>query len=306
MPRIFSANRDRRYYRNLRVFASSVFLVVSLSLYFGLPLLQTYDALHPSRFPVGQVSPADLDLDYVDVTLHTEDGLNLYGWYVPSTNRAAIILVHAFNGNRTGTMYHAALLAKHGYGVLLYDTRTQGESEGDLYALGWEDHLDIFAALDYLRQRPEVDADRIGVLGLSAGAKATLYAAAQTDEIAAVVAEGTRWRTFEDLLIATEPGEYIWIPTEWFSYKYAEVASGIQNPIPLSQVVSQIAPTPMFLIAAGGETATSQAYFDAVDGPKSLWVRDEPGHQIDALFDQPEEYEHRVVGFLDQALLRED
>jgi pimeloyl-ACP methyl ester carboxylesterase len=306
MPRFFSANRDRRYYKNLTAFAGSVFLVVSLNLYFGLPLLDTYTALHPARFPVGQVSPADLDLDYVDVTLHTEDGLNLYGWYVPSTNRAAIILVHAFNGNRTGTVYHAALLAKHGYGVLLYDTRTQGESEGDLYALGWEDHLDIYAALDYLQQRPEVDAERIGVLGLSAGAKATLYAAAQTDEIAAVVAEGTRWRTFEDLLIATEPGEYIWIPTTWFSYKYAEVVSGIQNPTPLSQVVSQIAPTPMLIIAAGGETATSQAYFDAVDGEKTLWVRDKPGHQIDALFDQPEEYEHRVVGFLDQALLRED
>ena len=53
----------------------------------------------------------------------TEDDLTLQGWYIPSTNRAAVVLVHAFNGNRTGTIYHAALLAKHGYGVLLYDTR---------------------------------------------------------------------------------------------------------------------------------------------------------------------------------------
>jgi pimeloyl-ACP methyl ester carboxylesterase len=306
MPRIFSAKRDGRYYRNLTVFAGSVILVVSLSLYFGLPLLQAYNAMHPTRFPVGSVSPADLDLDYIDVTLSTEDNLTLHGWYVPSTNRAAIILVHAFSGNRTGTIYHAALLANHGYGVLLYDTRTQGESEGDLYALGWEDHLDVFAALDYLQQRPEVDPERIGVLGLSAGAKAALYAATQTDEIAAVVAEGTRWRTFEDLLIAAEPDWYIWIPTEWLSYKYAEVASGIQNPTPLSQAVSQMSPTPMLLIAAGGEMATSQAYFDAANEPKTLWVRDESGHQIDALFDQPEEYDHRVVGFLDQALLQDD
>ena len=62
----------------------------------------------------------------------------------------------------------------------------------------------------------------------------------------------------------------------------------------------------MFLIAAGGDMATSQAYFDAADEPKTLWVREEPGHQIDALFDQPTEYEQRVVGFLDQVLLQDN
>jgi hypothetical protein len=305
MPRIFSAKRDRRYYKNLMVFAGSVILIASLGLYFGLPLWQAHGAMHPPRHPIGSVSPADLDLDYIDVTLPTEDGITLHGWYIPSTNRAAVILVHAFNGNRTGTIYHAALLAKHGYGALLYDTRAQGESEEALNALGWEDHLDVFAALGYLQQRPDVDPERIGVLGLSAGAKASLYAATETDEIAAVVAEGTRWRTFEDLLIAIKPHEYIWIPTEWLSYKYAEIASEIRNPTPLSQAVSRISPTPMLLIAAGGELATSQAYFDAAGEPKTLWIRDEPGHQIDALFDEPEEYERRVVGFLDQALLQD-
>jgi pimeloyl-ACP methyl ester carboxylesterase len=306
MPRIFSAKRGRRYYRNLTVFAGSIILVVSLSLYFGLPLLQAYNAMHPPRFPVGAVSPADLGLDYMDVTLSTEDNLTLRGWYIPSTNRAAVILVHAFNGNRTGTIYHAALLANHGYGVLLYDTRSEGESEGDMNAAGWEDHLDVFAALDYLQQRPEVDAERIGVLGLSAGAKTALYAATQTAEIAAVVAEGTRWRTFEDLLIAAEPDWYIWLPGQWVAFKYIEIASGVRNPTSLRQAVSEMSPKSLLLITAGGEMATSQAYFDAAGEPKTLWVRDEPGHQIDALFDQPEEYEHRVVGFLDQALLQDD
>ena len=303
MLRLFSAKRDRRYYKNLLVFSGSVILVASISLYFGLPLLEVYNAMHPHRFPVGSVSPADLDLDYIDVALPTQDNLTLHGWYIPSNNRAAVILVHASNGNRTGTIYHAALLAKHGYGVLLYDARTQGDSEGDLYVVGWEDHLDVFAALDYLQQRPEVDPERIGVLGLSVGAKTALYAATQTDEIAAVVAEGTRWRTFEDMLVAAEPDWYIWLPAEWVVFKYIEIASGVRNPTPLRQAVSQMSPTPLLLITAGGEMATSQAYFDAAREPKELWVRDEPGHQIDALFDQPEEYERRVVGFLDQFLL---
>ena len=197
--------RDRQYYINLAKFAGWIILIVTLVLYFGIPIYQVYLAMHPARFPIGDISPADFDLEYEDVAIFTEDEIQLQGWYIPSKNHAAVILVHAFNGNRTGTIYHASLLAKHGYGVLLYDTRTQGESGGDLYALGWEDHLDILAAIEYLQQRQEIDSDKIGVLGLSAGAKAALYAATQSDEIAAVVAEGTRWRTFDDLMLEMKP-----------------------------------------------------------------------------------------------------
>jgi len=306
MPPIISAKRDRQYFTNLLKFTGALVLIAAVGLYFGIPILQAHRGMHPPRFPIGSVSPAALGLDYLDVSLVTEDDLTLYGWYIPSQNRAAVILAHAFNGNRTGTIYHAQLLANHGYGALLYDTRSEGESEGELNALGWEDHLDVFAALDYLQQRPEIDPERIGVLGLSAGAKTALYAATQSDEIAAVVAEGARWRTFEDLLLAATPDWYIWLPTEWLAFQYAELVSGVHNPTPLREAISQMSPVPMLLIAAEGETANCQAYYDAAGEPKTLWKRNEPGHQIDALFDEPEEYEERVIGFFDQALLKTD
>jgi hypothetical protein len=297
--------RDRTYFKNLFLFTARVFAVVAFLLYFGLPILDAYSALHPHRFPIGDVSPTDMGLNYIDVTLVTSDDLKLYGWYVPSTNGAAVILVHAYNGNRTGMIYHAELLAKYGYGSLLFDTRTQGESEGELYALGWEDDLDIEAALDYLLKRPEIDPERIGVLGLSAGAKASLFTATQNEAISAVVVEGTRWRTFKDMLLATEPGGYIWLPTEWVSWQFVEWVTGIHNPTPLREAVPQITSTPLLLITADAELATSRAYYDLTQGPATLWVRDEPGHQIDALFDEPEEYEQRVIGFFNQALLLE-
>ncbi|MBI9046435.1 MAG: prolyl oligopeptidase family serine peptidase [Anaerolineaceae bacterium] len=305
MTKIFSEKRDRQYYRNLAVFAMRLFLVLGILLYFGIPILQVYFAMHPNRFPIGDISPADIDLEYEDVTLIAEDGIELKGWYIPSRNKAAVILVHAFNGNRTGMIFHAELLAKHGYGVLLNDTRTQGESGGDLYALGWDDHMDVMAAVDYLQQRPDVDPDKIGALGLSAGSKAALYTVTQTDSIAAVVAEGTRWRTFQGMMIEMKPKWYIWIPTEWVSYKYAEIVSGNINPTPLKQAISQMAPVPIMLIAAEAELSNSQAYYDAAKEPKEIWIRNEPGHQIDAIHDQPDEYERRVIGFMDQYLLPE-
>jgi predicted alpha/beta hydrolase len=300
----FSPKHDRRYCRNLIKFSVTVVFVAAIVLYIGLPIWDVENALHPTKFAIGSVSPADLGLNYTDVALYTQDKLTLRGWYVPSTNHAAVILVHAFNGNRTGTIYHAALLARRGYGVLLYDTRTQGESDGEQYALGWEDHSDILAAVEYLSRRPDVDPDRIGVLGLSAGAKAALYAAAQTDAIAAVVAEGARWRTFEDLLGVAGLEDYPGIPAAWLSYQYAELVTGIRNPIPLIQAISHMKSTPIYLIAGRGDLTINQAYFDAAQVPITLWARDVTGHQIGAIFDEPEEYERRIIGFLDETLLR--
>jgi hypothetical protein len=302
MPSIFSTKRDWCYYRNLTI---ATILALLIGGYFGFSLFEANRRMHPARFPIGSISPADLGLDYTDITLSTRDGLTLQSWYVPSTNDAAVILVHAFNGNRTGTIYHAALLAEHGYGVLLYDTRAQGESEGDLYAWGWDAHWDVIAGLDYLQHRPEVDPERIGVLGLSAGAAIAIRAAAETGEISAVVAEGSGWPTLEDWLITAEPVDAIWVPEIWVMYKWVEVVTGIWNPMPVSQAVSRIAPTPLLLIAAGEDRAFARACFDAASEPKTFWNRDEPGH-IDALFTHPDEYERRVIGFLDQALLQDN
>jgi hypothetical protein len=189
--------------------------------------------------------------------------------------------------------------------VLLYDTRTQGESDGDLYRLGWEDHLDVFAALEYLQQRPDVDQEKIAALGLSAGSKAVLYAATQSDSIAAVVVEGTRWNTFEDYLVGMETKWFIWIPADWLAYQVGEWVAGVPSTTPLHEAVAQMS-TPLLLITADAELKSSQAYYDAAQGPKEIWIRDEPGHQIDALFDEPEEYEQRVIGFLNQALFHLD
>ena len=63
------------------------------------------------------------------------------------------------------------MLARHGYGVLLFDRRGEGESEGDPNTLGSAGARDLEAALAFLRGRPDVDPDRIGGLGLRSGAR---------------------------------------------------------------------------------------------------------------------------------------
>jgi hypothetical protein len=100
------------------------------------------------------VTPKEnLGTAYENVTLHTSDGLELDGWYVPSRNGAAVI---AFPG-RAGSQAHARMLARHGYGVLLFDRRGEGASEGDPNALGWGGDRDIDAAVLITAKHGEID-----------------------------------------------------------------------------------------------------------------------------------------------------
>jgi pimeloyl-ACP methyl ester carboxylesterase len=287
------------YFRNLLV---ATLAALAFAFYVVLPLIEGYQTLRPTRYPIGDVTPAALGLAYEDVTLTTRDGLKLYGWYIPSQNRAAVIDVHAYNGNRTGVIYHAQLLAEQGYGVLLFDLRAHGESQGKIFAMGWDADQDILAALEYLQDRPEVDPQRIGVLGLSIGAEIALQTAAGDQRLKAVVLEGCGYRTYQDWLLIRDPYWPILLPGIWASFRAAELLSGVAQPLPSDLLIDKISPTPLLLISAGRENLINQAYFEAAKPPKYQWVRPEEGH-IDALFVRPEEYRQKVLPFLEQALL---
>jgi len=247
------------------------------------------------------VPEANLGVEYEHVSFTTADGLELKGWYVPSRNGAAVI---AFPG-RSGPQKHTRMLARHGYGVLLFDRRGEGESEGDPNAFGWGGEQDIKAAIAFLQRRPDVDPDRIGGLGLSVGGELMLHTAAETDALKAVVSEGASGRSvFEDLDTPgqswAEPGSVIGAAIT----ASLAVFSNQPPPTNLKHLVPRISPRPVFLIHAGIGTENVNDVYDRIaPEPTTLWKIPEGGH-TGGLTARPEEYERRVVGFFDEALLR--
>ena len=289
--------RPRRYARRglLAVGAALVaFLVV-------VPVALSYAFTHVGR-PV--VPAPDLGATHEDVTFTTEDGLVLQGWYIPSRNGAAVI---AFPG-RSGPQRHARMLVRHGYGVLLFDRRGEGESQGDPGALGWGMDRDLRAALDYLRRRPDVEGGRIGGLGLSVGGELLLETAAESDVLRAVVSEGAGIRSVREALETSGAGRVLSVPY-WAATTVATAVFSNQLPPPsLKDLVGRISPRPVLLIHAtkgqGGEEL-NPVYFAAAREPKERWEIPEAGH-TGGLEARPEEYERRVVAFLDRALLGGD
>ena len=70
----------------------------------------------------------------------------LSGWYVPSRNGAAVVLLHGAGSTRSAVLPHAVVLADDGFGVLLYDARGHGRSQGRAMDFGWYGDLGVAAA----------------------------------------------------------------------------------------------------------------------------------------------------------------
>ena len=264
----------------------------------ALPASLAYVASHAAR---AEVPAAELGTAYEDVKLQTSDGLELEGWYVPSRNGAAVIV---FPG-RSGTRKQARMLAANGYGVLLYDRRGEGASEGDPNGWGWDFDKDIRAGIDFLKQRADVEPGKIAGLGLSVGGEMLLQTAAEDPDLAAVVSEGAGARTRAEEVSDTEGIDKA---GTFLTYLARDAANAVfTNQMPpqhLEELIPKIAPRPILLIHAGRRDVgtLSPAYYRAAGSPKQIWRVPAGGH-TDGIDVRPREYERRVVSFLDDALL---
>lgn len=111
----------------------------------------------------------------------------------------AVIVLHGCNGVSPNTRTWGRRLASWGYAALILDSFTSRKIENicghGLDLSGRERGKDALAAAAYLRTRPDIDADHIGLLGYSHGgwsalaaARAQLVAESGTKPFAAIVA----------------------------------------------------------------------------------------------------------------------
>ena len=68
-------------------------------------------------------TPTDFGLPYEEVTVISEDGFKLVGWYILGDNGAAIIAQHGLKSNRSAMLEEAEMLHDSGYSVLVTSTR---------------------------------------------------------------------------------------------------------------------------------------------------------------------------------------
>ena len=86
----------------------------------GYDALGVYMWTEPVPRTVCCQTPGDYGLVYEEVSLDSCDDTTLAGWYLPSQNGAAVIMLHGYGGTRLQVLPQAAMLGNAGYGVLLY------------------------------------------------------------------------------------------------------------------------------------------------------------------------------------------
>jgi len=110
-----------------------------------------------------------------------------------SERRPAFMVLHGFgsNMNSTNVLEPCAMLEKLGYVTLRFDMPGCGESEGEKGRLICLDQVQATSdALTFLAKHPNVEGDRIAVIGSSFGAAVAVYTGGVDARVAGVISSG--------------------------------------------------------------------------------------------------------------------
>jgi alpha-beta hydrolase superfamily lysophospholipase len=272
---------------------------------------------HPDEFS----SPAEYGLPFAPVMFPSGDGLNLHGWFIPApggppfsaededwtgNSKGTIVLCHGRFGSKDPDLKYVPWLREAGYNCFLFDFRGHGRSEGDYTSFGYHERKDLLAAVELLQGK---GVDRVGVIGFSLGAVVAIGAAAESEQIRTVVADGA----FVELKKALARGAEERHVPRWlirllgpsiFWLAGRRVGGELQQAEPL-RWVDRIAPRALFLIHGEEDPYASvedvRRLYDAAGEPKELWIARGARHRrVDQVY--PEEYRTRVLRFFDRYL----
>jgi len=113
-------------------------------------------------------TPASWGLAYEDVSLGTEDGVKLHGWYIPRQGSDRVLLfLHGNAGNISHRGDSVAIFHRLGLNVLIFDYRGYGQSQGEPSEQGL--YQDAAAAWNYLIETRNFDSEDIILFGRSLG-----------------------------------------------------------------------------------------------------------------------------------------
>lgn len=253
----------------------------------------------PERRPVA-VSNTALGIAGAERVSFRAGEIELVGFYAPSRNRRAVLLVHGAGGDRNSMLPEARWLARRGYGVLSYDLPGHGESGGEIR---WAEpeRASVRAAVDWLSRNGGVDAKGVGALGFSLGGYVLVQVAAVEPRLSALVLSGT----------PSDPVDQVRFQHARYSV-FSQLPAlfvlrqgGMDLSVRALDYVGRVAPRPLLVI--GGEndqtvpSNMAEALFRAAGEPKQLYIIPHADHG--SYFERGgAAYESKLVEFFEQAL----
>ncbi len=262
-----------------------------------------YDVLHPPRIVPPGYTLVKENIEFKSVDLLTEDGIRLSAWYTPPEDErkgVVILLAHGYGDNRPEWVY--AMIAKHGYGVLAWDARAHGESEGVISTIGYREVLDVKAALDFALAQPGVE--HVGAWGGSMGGATLIRATASLPQIEALVVDSS-FSSLGEEVDYLAPYPFVNPLAKWMLTFVLD--HDLYSASPLEKI-SEISPRPVYIIQGSADKVASPdsafKLYNAAQDPRYLWVEEGARH-LGTFQENPRRYERRVIRFFDEAFFGE-
>lgn len=285
----------------MKWFLSSFLLIFILSVgFFCKSYFDLYRDLNIHATEITSNSPL---LQKAELKYHLgHDGQKIAFYSFPVKKpKAAIILVHGYSnpGGKNQMLDHVDYLNKAGYSAYLLDLRSFGDSDGKKISLGTKEWLDLLSFYDYLRLLPENKNLKIGYLGFSMGASASITALAQSGK--------------GDFLIASVPFSS---PESLYSFRlkqnqvfsfFTKLALRAQLGFnyPQYSAINNISKirVPLLIFQATKDEYVNQNdaqdLYNLANSPKEFWQADS-GHDIHSTL--PQDFQQHVLTFLNKNL----
>ena len=256
----------------------------------------------------------EVNYQTAEIRFPSNDGFDLCALLMTpeKTNGHIIVICHGLAHDKRSGVRFVQYLLREGYTLLAIDFRNHGDSEGDVTTYGYFEKRDLHAAIQYLR-KTFGSAPRIGVLGASMGASIALQAAAETDELSALVLDSPfaslKTITYEWADQKTHmPRLLLHVPMHLGYFLYELYTNCRVLEIEPVEKVKKLS-CPIFLIHGAKDDKIpahhSREIFENATGEKELWIAKDAGHLGTYLYYR-HEYETRVLQFFKKTLRRED
>lgn len=223
-------------------------------------------------------SPDEIPLKFEDVYFHAVDGVQLHAWFLPAQGKAKGTILH-LHGNAENISTHIASvywMPERGFNVFMLDYRGYGKSAGTPTLPGVLSDID--AAMATLVIRPDIDPNRIAILGQSLGGALAVYYVAHSSyrsHICTLVIDSafTGYRE-----ITREKLASFWL-TWPFQYPISWTIDDDYSPI---DAIAQVSPIPLLIIQGKNDHIVpvehAKQLFAAARQPKTLWIENDTGH----------------------------
>lgn len=233
-------------------------------------------------------TPRDLGLNHRDVYFQNRHGTVLHGWWIPSDDASrdnplpTVVMIHGWSRNCQRMLPYIRAIQSLPLNILVFEGRGHGENakESFISQVGIAD--DINAAVDWLVLRPEVQLEKIGVIGHSLGAAATILETSRDKRISAFVADGSYANPLEVILGMMKEAHVPYIPFGWLMKHYIQLRLNTTfHKVAPQTVISKIT-VPGLLIHGDKDTVVpvedSQRNLEHAPENIQLWIAEGCGH----------------------------